>query len=90
MQIGQKVTYISFGKVEHGIVKSLSDAEHVFVVYHCDGNWDRYFDYTAARTEISDLVPGWVEDAPQNTVEQNGHIAQQAQGCHWKRHPHLA
>jgi len=63
MQIGQRVTYLSFGKVEHGIVKSLSDAEHVFVVYHCAGNWDRYFDYTAARTEINDLVPGWVEDS---------------------------
>ena len=79
MQIGDKVTYLSFGKVEHGIVKSISDADHVFVVYHCAGNWDRYFDYTAARTEISDLVLGWVEDAPQNAVEQNGHSAQQAQ-----------
>jgi hypothetical protein len=69
MKIGQKVTYRSFGKLEHGIVKSLSDAEHVFVVYHCAGNWDRYFDYTAARTEIKDLVIGWVE-APVFTEEE--------------------
>lgn len=59
MKVGDRVTYQDVGKTEHGIVKSLSDAEHVFVVYHCDGNWDRYFDYTAARTKISDLVLGW-------------------------------
>lgn len=69
MQIGQRVTYLSFVKAEHGIIKSISDSEHVFVVYHCDGKWDQYFNYTAARTAISDLVPGWVEDAPQNTME---------------------
>ena len=60
MEIGQNVTYTSVDKVERGIVKSLSDARHVFVVYHCGDNWNIYFDYTAARTRISDLVPGWV------------------------------
>ena len=69
MQIGQRVTYLSFGMVEHGIVKSISDADHVFVVYHCAGNWDQYFNYTAERTAISDLVPEWIEDAPQNVME---------------------
>jgi hypothetical protein len=61
MEIGQKVTYRTFGKVEKGIVKSLSDADHVFVVYHCAENWDQYFNYTAERTRIIDLVPGWIE-----------------------------
>jgi hypothetical protein len=79
MQTGDRVTYLSFGKVERGIIKSISDADHVFVVYNCGGNWDRYFDYTAARTEICDLVAGWAEDAPQNVVEQNEHIAQHTQ-----------
>jgi hypothetical protein len=60
MEPGQKVTYLSHGKTEHGIVKSISDKNHVFVVYHCDGNWDRYQDYTAARTAILDLVSGWI------------------------------
>ena len=60
MQIGDKVTYQSHGKREHGIIKSLSDDDHVFVVYHCDNNWDRYFDYTAARTRIADLAMGWM------------------------------
>jgi len=77
MEIGQRVTYLSFGKVEHGIVKSISDAEHVFVVYHCDGNWNRYFDYTAARTEICDLVPGWIEDrAPEDSGAVDNSIQQ--------------
>ncbi len=59
--IGEKVTYRSFGKTEIGIVKSYcDDPEYVFVVYHCDNNWTRYFDYTAARTALSDLSPGWL------------------------------
>ena len=69
MYIGQKVTYISHGKQEHGIVKSLRGAMHVFVVYKCDGHWDRFFDYTAQLTAIDDLVPGWVEHVPQITEE---------------------
>jgi hypothetical protein len=62
VDIGQKVTYVVFDKVEHGIVKGHSDLDYVFVVYNCAGNWDRYFDYTAARTRIRDLFPGWIED----------------------------
>lgn len=64
MKIGERVTYITIGKVEHGIVKSISDADHVFVVYHCDGKWDQYQEYTAARTRIRDLVLGWVDGSP--------------------------
>lgn len=60
MKPGQKVTYVSIGRVEDGIVKSISDDNYVFVVYHCGGNWDRYFDYTAARTKIKDLRLGWL------------------------------
>lgn len=64
---GQKVTYHSHGKHEQGIVKSISDDEHVFVVYHCDGNWDDYKNYTAVRTKISDLTLGW--DEPEFDME---------------------
>lgn len=59
LRIGQKVTYVSYSKLERGIVKSISDSEHVFVVYHCDGNWDKYYDYTGALTDIKDLIEGW-------------------------------
>ena len=56
---GDKVTYISYNKKEHGIIKSIPDQEHAFVVYNCAGLWDKYKGYTAARTEIKDLVQGW-------------------------------
>lgn len=39
MEVGQQVTYRAPGKIEQGIMKSISDDKHVFVVYHCDGNW---------------------------------------------------
>lgn len=58
-QPGQKVTYHSHDKHERGIVKSISDDDHAFVVYHCNNEWDRYFDYTAAKTRIDDLTVGW-------------------------------
>ena len=47
---------------EKGIVKSMSDENHVFVVYKCAGEWDRYMSYTAARTKISDLRLGWGDE----------------------------
>ena len=58
-KIGDKVTYIKSHKKERGIVKSISDNKHVFVVYHCGDDWKYYKNYTAARTRISDLVLGW-------------------------------
>jgi hypothetical protein len=57
--IGDKVTYLP--TEECGIVKSISDADHVFVVYHCAQEWYNYKDYTAARTKIKDLIMGWQE-----------------------------
>lgn len=58
--VGEKVTYITPFKKEHGIIKSLSDEKHVFVVYNCGGDWDNYQGYTGARTETKDLVLGWL------------------------------
>jgi len=57
---GDKVTYISHNKKEHGIVKWFPDNKHAFVVYHCDNNWNNYKEYTAARTETNDLEHGWI------------------------------
>ncbi len=62
MKPGEKVTFSSYNKKEKGIVKSISDSEHVFVVYHCDNDWGNYQNYTAARTHISDLTLGWMEE----------------------------
>lgn len=58
---GDKVTYTpTYGPQERGVVKSISgDPDYVFVVYHCGGEWDRYSDFTAARTRVQDLKRGW-------------------------------
>ena len=59
-KVGDKVTYVTSHKQEHGMVKSISDDEHVFVVYKCADEWSRYMEYTAARTRIDSLVRGWI------------------------------
>jgi hypothetical protein len=56
---GDRVTYKTESKSENGVVKSVSDENHVFVVYHCDDGWDRCEEHAAVRTRISDLVMGW-------------------------------
>ncbi len=61
---GESVHYVPFKDCpselyENGVVKAVSDEEHVFVVYHCAGEWHRYQEFTGARTNINDLRPGW-------------------------------
>lgn len=57
--IGDFVEYIPpySKKVEKGRVKGFHspDSTHVFVVYHCNNDWDNYKDYTAASTPVRDL-----------------------------------
>lgn len=59
---GQKVTYVTDYRKEQGIVKSISNDDYVFVVYHCNEDWDNYSNYTAERTRIKDLKLGWEEN----------------------------
>ena len=61
-KIGDKVTYRKKMENEKGIIKSIPDDDHAFVVYHCAGKWDRYREYTAARTRLEDLTPGWDDE----------------------------
>lgn len=56
---GDKVTYDNGFKIEKGIVKSLSDDYHVFIVYHWNNEPEKYMNYTAARTRKADIVKGW-------------------------------
>ena len=56
LHTGKKVTYLP--KNQKGIVKSLSDENHVFVL-NCNEDWPRYKDYTGARTNIKYLKLGW-------------------------------
>lgn len=65
---GDKVCYIPFNGCdkslyENGIIKTLNslDKNSVFVVYHCNNDWDNYWNYTAANTDINRLRSGWTE-----------------------------
>lgn len=59
---GDRVTYVPVhGKPEIGIVKRINEHSpgSVFVVYNCDGEWSRYQDFTAASTNVRNLIKGW-------------------------------
>jgi hypothetical protein len=62
-KIGDFVNYIPFegAKPEFGRVKGLYDNLNVFVVYHCNNDWNNYTKYTGQRTAISCLVPASFE-----------------------------
>lgn len=67
IKVGDKVHYIPFAGskfVENGIVKEIPThtLEHVRVVYHCAGEWERFMDYTSALTPIERLFMGWPSD----------------------------
>ena len=69
MKAGDKVTYIPFRgcsveQMENGVIKRLTDDEQgAFVVYNCNGEWDKIEDYTAANTNFRNLLPDWTEGA---------------------------
>lgn len=68
MKAGDYVHYTSpHGAKENGRVKRISE-QVTFVVFHCDGYWQDYCNYTAASTATQDLQPGWV-DADGNTIQ---------------------
>lgn len=67
---GDNVTYFpKHGDPQRGIVKEARD-DIAFVVYHCNGEWNRYENYTGQATNISDLKHGWGDENPiYNTLE---------------------
>jgi hypothetical protein len=67
-QVGQHVHYQpdhykESNRFENGIVKEVRDEcdDAVWVVYNCAGEWDRYREYTSAKTNLRDLCIGWRE-----------------------------
>ena len=65
-EVGEKVCYCpTHARPENGIVKEArdGDADGVFVVYNCGGDWANYRNYTAAKTNLRDLQTGWRKDA---------------------------
>jgi len=52
--VGKWVVYFTPFNCEIGRIKGYGE-KVVFVVYHCAGQWDDYFNYTAAATDPKDL-----------------------------------
>lgn len=53
--VGRWVTYIDgMRKTEEGKLKSWND-KYIFVVYHCNNEWDCFKDFTGAATRPEDL-----------------------------------
>lgn len=56
LKIGQWVNHNdAAGGTEHGRIKSWND-KWVFVVYHCEDEWDAFQQYVAAATAYKDLT----------------------------------
>jgi len=52
--IGEWVSYSTPYSTLYGRIKSFND-KFIFVVFHCDGEWDHYRDYTGSACRYSDL-----------------------------------
>ena len=70
LSVGDKVHYqpSHYGdhEWENGIVKEIRNEviDAVWVVYNCAGRWDKYTDYTSAKTNLRDLKSGWKHGEP--------------------------
>lgn len=62
LQIGDLVHYINGNTVENGRIKSISIDDFVFVVYHCNEDWENFNDYTGQLTHIKHLKNGWKDE----------------------------
>ena len=69
MKAGDKVHYVPFkgcdpSVFENGIIKKETpNGKGFFVVYNCNGEWNRIDEYTAANTPKEMLKPGWHSEA---------------------------
>lgn len=70
---GEKVHYHRFSFIENGIVKSVPDNEHAFVVYKWGDNPDEYRKYTGVLTALKHLKRGWHDNihSERSTSEGN-------------------
>ena len=67
LKIGDKVCYhpkhYAKDEWENGMIKEIPEFairyNAIRVVYNCDGNWDRFKDYTSALTNLRHLKLGW-------------------------------
>ena len=73
LNIGDKVHYKAHenAKEENGIVKAISyhNDKEVWVVYHCNDDWDNFANYTSALTPIDKLNLGWSHEIEQAKID---------------------
>lgn len=67
IKAGVKVHYVPFegcdvSQIENGMIKSIPEHrdDAVFVVFHCNDEWDNIQNYTAAMTPLNKLAEGWI------------------------------
>jgi hypothetical protein len=51
---GERETGVFFSSAVKGRIKSWNQT-FIFVVFHCDNNWDRYYDYTGCACKPTQL-----------------------------------
>ena len=88
LQVGDRVHYqpdhYGLTKWENGIVKGIREhtKDAVWVVYSCAGEWDRYQDYTSAKTNINDLYKGWLEEPMTTEQAEQKYLCEHCkEGC---------
>jgi hypothetical protein len=65
LKIGQKVHYqpkhYKEDQWENGMIKEIPDHTNnaIRVVFHCNGDWNKFQDYTSQLTNLNDLKSGW-------------------------------
>lgn len=67
---GVKVHYLKGEKWDNGIVKEITN-HGVRVVYHCNGDWENYQNYTSQLTELEHLALGWRFDGHDSSKYTN-------------------
>ena len=53
--VGEWVLYDNGHEYRAGRIKHVKGGSNVFVVFHCDGDWDNFQDYTAESTPVEYL-----------------------------------
>ena len=70
--VGRYVIYTDInGLQEKGRIKSWND-KYIFVVYHCDNNWDNFKNYTGASTHPSNLK--FVDPEPDENWNEDNNL----------------
>ena len=70
---GDKVHYKHYDFIENGIIKSIADENHAFVVYKWGDNPEDYLNYTGVITALKHLKRGWHDNiqSERDTPESN-------------------